>query len=130
MPLKITRETNYSKDKNLWHLSHEGLDLEDPASEPQYDKPGFLEMGVSPAMAPDQPLPMSPWTLRRAVPVAIDGEKKKASDIIQQAQRAGRGQRHRPAGHRGEPAGGHEGPRRVRDPRRHHSLLGPTRCWR
>ncbi len=54
MPLKITRETNYSKDKNLWHLSHEGLDLEDPANEPQYEKPGFLEMGVSPAMAPDK----------------------------------------------------------------------------
>ena len=54
MPLKISRETSYSKDKNLWHLSHEGLDLEDPASEPQYDKPGFLEMGVSPAMAPDE----------------------------------------------------------------------------
>ena len=38
IPLKITRETNYSKDKNLWHLSHEGMDLEDPANEPQYDK--------------------------------------------------------------------------------------------
>ena len=48
VPLKISRETNYSKDKNLWHLSHEGLDLEDPANEPQYEKPGFLEMGVSP----------------------------------------------------------------------------------
>ena len=55
MPLKITRETNYSKDKNLWHLSHEGLDLEDPANEPEYDKPGFLEMGVSPIQAPDTP---------------------------------------------------------------------------
>ena len=48
IPLKITRETNYSKDKNLWHLSHEGLDLEDPKNEPQYNKPGFLELGVSP----------------------------------------------------------------------------------
>lgn len=55
IPLKINRETNYSKDKNLWHLSHEGLDLEDPANEPQYEKPGFLEMGVSPIMAPDKP---------------------------------------------------------------------------
>ena len=51
VPLKISRETNYSKDKNLWHLSHEGLDLEDPANEPKYDEPGFLEMGVSPAVA-------------------------------------------------------------------------------
>ena len=45
VPLKISRETNYSKDKNLWHLSHEGLDLECPANEPQYNKPGFLELG-------------------------------------------------------------------------------------
>ncbi len=55
VPLKISRETNYSKDKNIWHLSHEGLDLENPANEPQYEKPGFLEMGVSPLMAPDAP---------------------------------------------------------------------------
>ena len=55
VPLKISRETSYSKDKNLWHLSHEGLDLEDPASEPQYDKPGFLEMGVSPLWLPTSP---------------------------------------------------------------------------
>ena len=55
VPLKISRETNYSKDKNIWHLSHEGLDLEDPANEPQYNKKGFLEMGVSPEMAPDKP---------------------------------------------------------------------------
>ncbi len=48
IPLKITRETSYSKDKNLWHLSHEGLDLEDPSNEPDLDKEGFLEMGVSP----------------------------------------------------------------------------------
>ena len=47
MPLKIDRETNYSKDKNLWHLSHEGLDLEDAGNEPLYEKPGFLEMSVS-----------------------------------------------------------------------------------
>ena len=47
VPLKINRETNYSKDKNLWHLSHEGLDLEDAGNEPLYDKEGFLEMGVS-----------------------------------------------------------------------------------
>ena len=53
VPLKITRETNYSKDKNLWHLSHEGLDLEDPANEPNYDK--ILEMGVTPEKAPNEP---------------------------------------------------------------------------
>ena len=55
IPLKINRETNYSKDKNLWHLSHEGLDLEKPSLEPQYNKPGFLELGVSPEQAPDTP---------------------------------------------------------------------------
>lgn len=55
IPLKINRETNYSKDKNLWHLSHEGLDLEKTENEPLYDKNGFLEMGVSPEMAPDRP---------------------------------------------------------------------------
>ena len=65
MPLKISRETNYSKDKNLWHLSHEGLDLEDPANEPQYDKPGFLEMGVSPPWPRPGHL-CGPWILRRA----------------------------------------------------------------
>lgn len=55
VPLKISRENSYSKDKNLWHLSHEGLDLEDPANEPKYDQPGFLEMGVSPIAAPRRP---------------------------------------------------------------------------
>ena len=81
VPLKISRETNYSKDKNLWHLSHEGLDLEDPANEPQYDKPGFLEMGVSPIQAPDAPTYVT-IDFEKGVPVAVDGEKMKASDII------------------------------------------------
>ena len=88
VPLKISRETNYSKDKNLWHLSHEGLDLEDPANEPQYDKPGFLEMGVSPAMAPDQATYVT-LDIEKGVPVAIDGEKMKASDIIRKLNRLG-----------------------------------------
>ncbi len=81
VPLKISRETSYSKDKNLWHLSHEGLDLEDPASEPKYDKPGFLEMGVSPAMAPDQPTYVT-IDFEQGKPVALDGEKMKASNMI------------------------------------------------
>ena len=81
VPLKISRETSYSKDKNLWHLSHEGLDLEDPASEPQYDKPGFLEMGVSPAMAPDAPTYVT-IDFEKGWPVALDGEKMKASTMI------------------------------------------------
>ena len=74
IPLKINRETNYSKDKNLWHLSHEGLDLEDPANEPQYNKPGFLEMGVSPEMAPDKPTYVT-LSFEKGAPVAVNGQK-------------------------------------------------------
>ncbi len=88
VPLKISRETNYSKDKNLWHLSHEGLDLEDPSNEPNYDKPGFLEMGVSPAMAPDKPTYVT-ISFKAGAPVAIDGEKMKASKIIEKLNKLG-----------------------------------------
>ena len=88
VPLKISRETNYSKDKNLWHLSHEGLDLEDPANEPQYDKPGFLEMGISPAQAPDEPTYVT-IDFEKGWPVAVDGEKMKASDIIRKLNKLG-----------------------------------------
>ena len=88
VPLKISRETNYSKDKNLWHLSHEGLDLEDPANEPQYDKPGFLEMGISPAMAPDAPTYVT-LDFVKGKPVAVDGEEMKASDIIRKLNKLG-----------------------------------------
>ena len=73
IPLKINRETNYSKDKNLWHLSHEGMDLEDPANEPQYNKPGFLEMGVSPEMAPDKPTYVT-LHFEQGVPTMINGQ--------------------------------------------------------
>ena len=81
VPLKFTRETSYSKDKNLWHLSHEGLDLEDPSNEPDMDKPGFLEMGVSPMSAPDAPSYVT-VSFEKGVPVALDGEKMKVSAII------------------------------------------------
>ncbi|MBO5970002.1 MAG: argininosuccinate synthase, partial [Clostridia bacterium] len=81
VPLKINRETNYSKDKNLWHLSHEGLDLEDTGNEPQYEKPGFLEMGVSPIMAPDKPTYIE-LDFVQGAPVALNGEKMSAKDII------------------------------------------------
>ena len=81
VPLKISRETNYSKDKNMWHLSHEGLDLEDPWSEPTYEKPGFLEMGVSPIDAPDAPTYVT-LDFEQGVPVALDGEKLSATEII------------------------------------------------
>ena len=81
IPLKINRETNYSKDKNLWHLSHEGLDLEDPANEPQYNKPGFLEMGVSPEMAPDEPTYIT-IHFEKGVPTAIDGKEMGGVELI------------------------------------------------
>lgn len=81
IPLKISRETNYSKDKNLWHLSHEGMDLEDPANEPAYEKEGFLEMCVSPMDAPDEPTYIS-IDFEQGVPVAVDGIRMSAKDII------------------------------------------------
>ena len=81
VPLKISRETNYSKDKNLWHLSHEGLDLEDTGNEPQYEKEGFLEMGVSPLKAPDVPTYVT-LDFVQGVPVALNGERLSAKDII------------------------------------------------
>ena len=79
VPLNITRETNYSKDKNLWHLSHEGLDLEDPANEPDYDK--ILELGVTPEKAPDKPTYIT-LSFEKGVPIALDGKKMKAAELI------------------------------------------------
>ena len=81
IPLKINRETNYSKDKNLWHLSHEGLDLEDTGNEPQYEKEGFLEMGISPLQAPDAPTYIT-IDFEQGVPVALNDEKMSAKNII------------------------------------------------
>ncbi|MBQ8000546.1 MAG: argininosuccinate synthase [Ruminococcus sp.] len=81
VPLKISRETNYSKDKNIWHLSHEGLDLEDPMNEPTYNKEGFLEMGVSPEMAPDKPTYVT-IHFEQGVPTAVDGKEMTATELI------------------------------------------------
>lgn len=86
IPLKINRETNYSKDKNIWHLSHEGLDLEDPANEPQYDK--ILEMGVTPEKAPDKATYVT-ISFEKGVPVAVDGKKMKGSDIVRKLNELG-----------------------------------------
>ena len=81
VPLKINRETNYSKDKNIWHLSHEGLDLEDTGNEPQYEKEGFLEMGISPIAAPDEPEYIT-IDFEQGKPVAFNDEKMSASQIL------------------------------------------------
>lgn len=88
IPLKINRETNYSKDKNLWHLSHEGLDLEDPKNEPLYNKPGFLEMSVSPENAPDMPTYLT-VSFEKGVPVAIDGKKLGSVELIERLNELG-----------------------------------------
>ncbi len=88
VPIKITRETNYSKDMNLWHLSHEGLDLEDPANEPQYNKPGFLELGVSPEQAPDKPTYVT-IHFEKGVPTALNGEKMDGVKLIKTLNKIG-----------------------------------------
>ncbi|MCD7770952.1 MAG: argininosuccinate synthase [Oscillospiraceae bacterium] len=88
VPLKINRETNYSKDKNLWHLSHEGLDLEDPANEPQYNKPGFLEMGVSPEMAPDEPTYVK-LHFEQGVPTSVNGVEMTATELVTELNKLG-----------------------------------------
>ena len=81
IPLKINRETNYSKDKNLWHLSHEGLDLENPANEPQYEKKNFLEMGVSPIQAPDKPAYIT-IGFEKGIPTTLDGKKLNGIEMV------------------------------------------------
>ncbi len=88
VPLKINRETNYSKDKNIWHLSHEGLDLEDPSNEPMYNKEGFLEMGVSPEMAPDKPTYVK-IHFEQGIPTAIDGKEMGAVEIVDTLNKLG-----------------------------------------
>ncbi len=88
VPLKINRETNYSKDKNIWHLSHEGLDLEDPKNEPLYNKEGFLEMGVSPEMAPDKPTYVT-IHFEQGVPTAVDGKEMGAVELVETLNKLG-----------------------------------------
>lgn len=88
IPLKINRETNYSKDKNLWHLSHEGMDLEDPANEPMYDKEGFLEMGVSPFAAPDKAEYVTVG-FEKGVPVTLNGVKKTGVQMVSELNEIG-----------------------------------------
>ncbi|MBM6921221.1 argininosuccinate synthase [Phocea massiliensis] len=86
VPLKINRETNYSKDKNLWHLSHEGLDLEDPANEPKYNE--ILEMGVSPEQAPDVPTYVT-IHFEKGVPTAVNGVSMKGADLVKELNKLG-----------------------------------------
>ena len=86
IPLKINRETNYSKDKNIWHLSHEGLALADPANEPKYDE--ILEMGVSPEQAPDKPTYVT-IHFEQGVPTAVDGEEMESVALLKKLNELG-----------------------------------------
>lgn len=86
IPLAITRETNYSKDENIWHLSHEGLDLEDPSNEPDLDK--ILELGVSPWKAPDEPADLT-VSFDKGVPVAVNGKEMGPVDLLRLLNKLG-----------------------------------------
>ena len=86
IPLKISRKTNYSKDKNLWHLSHEGLDLEDIANVPKYDE--ILEMGVTPQKAKDEEIIIE-LEFEKGLPVALNGEKLNLVEIIEKLNKIG-----------------------------------------
>lgn len=86
IPLKISKETNYSKDKNIWHLSHEGLDLENPENEPEYDK--ILELGVTPQKAPDKECYIS-IGFEKGIPVSINKKKMEPVDLILELNKIG-----------------------------------------
>ncbi len=86
IPLKFTKETSYSKDKNLWHLSHEGLDLEDPKNEPDYDK--ILELGVSPEKAPNEPTYIE-LDFKKGIPTKLNGKELSSLDIILELNKLG-----------------------------------------
>ena len=84
--LPFSADNSYSRDRNLWHISHEGLELEDPANEPNYDH--LLVLGVRPEKAPDEGEYVS-LSFEKGIPVAINGEKKKVSDIIRDLNKLG-----------------------------------------
>ena len=77
--LPFDHSSSYSRDRNLWHISHEGLELEDPAQAPNYDH--MLVLGVTPEKAPDQPVEIT-MTFEKGVPVSLNGESMKVADII------------------------------------------------
>lgn len=76
----VTKEDNYSMDRNIWHLSHEGQDLEDPWNEPQYDK--ILKLMVSPEKAPDEPTYIE-LEFEKGVPVKLNGEAMKPRQLLE-----------------------------------------------
>ena len=84
--LPFSADNSYSRDRNIWHISHEGLELESPANEPDYDH--LLVLGVSPQKAPDQETEVT-LTFEKGVPTSINGEKMKVSDIIRKLNALG-----------------------------------------
>ena len=84
--LPFSADSSYSRDRNLWHISHEGLELEDPANEPNYEH--LLVLGTTPEKAPDEPEYVT-MTFEKGVPTSINGEKMKVSDIIRKLNELG-----------------------------------------
>jgi argininosuccinate synthase len=84
--LPFSADQSYSRDRNLWHISHEGLELEDPANEPNYDH--LLVLGVSPEKAPDEGEYVT-MTFEKGIPTSVNGVKMKVSDIIRELNRLG-----------------------------------------
>ncbi len=84
--LPFDHSQSYSRDRNLWHISHEGLELEDPANAPNYDH--MLVLGVTPEKAPDEP-ELVTMTFEKGVPTSINGKKMKVADIIRELNRLG-----------------------------------------
>ena len=84
--LPFSADNSYSRDRNLWHISHEGLELEDPANEPDYDH--LLVLGVTPQKAPDEAESLS-LTFERGVPTALNGQPMKVSEIIEKLNALG-----------------------------------------
>lgn len=84
--LPFSADSSYSRDRNLWHISHEGLELEDPANEPNYDH--LLVLSTTPEKAPDKPEYVT-ITFEKGIPTSVNGEKMKVSDIIRELNRLG-----------------------------------------
>ena len=84
--IPVTKKDLYSRDRNIWHISHEGMDLEDPANEPQLDS--LLKLGVSPEKAPDTPTYIT-IGFEKGVPVSLDGEKMSGLKLVEKLNELG-----------------------------------------
>jgi len=81
IPVPVTKDNNYSRDRNIWHLSHEGSELEDPANEPLYDR--ILKLSVTPEKAPDKPTYIE-LGFEKGIPVSLNGEKLTPVKLLQE----------------------------------------------